>query len=79
MKIKKKEESYFDSLYHCLIYSFDSAIKKLNQDERYALMGYKNATSDIFNELNDSVQKLESAKLYFMKLYEKELEGLHND
>lgn len=76
MKITKKEESYFDSMYHCLIYSFDSAIKKINQNERYILMGYKNATPDIFNELNDSVRKLEAAKLYFMKLYEKELEGL---
>jgi len=67
--MSNNSESYFDSPWICLSYSFDLAIKKLDEDERYILMSYKNVNRKTFEELNDSVEKLKSAKIYFQKLY----------
>lgn len=79
MKPIKDEESYFDSKYNCLGYAFDLAIKKIDEQHRYSFMEYKNVPSEVFHQLNYSVQKLQAAKIYFLNLYEKELERLNND
>lgn len=75
----RDKENYFDIYHNCLTYAFNLAIKKIDEQERYSFMGYKNVPPEVFHELNDSVRKLEQAKLYFIKLYEKELrEGTNN-